>query len=79
MIERSVYHRAWQIWHRFPNALSIVLFAFFIGSVPLWVRSPYLVSTAIFIGMTTGAARDAQHILTVPPQLIVPALRSQGG
>jgi branched-chain amino acid transport system permease protein len=31
----------------------MVLFIAFVGSLPLWVKSPYLVSTAIFLGIST--------------------------
>ena len=53
MTRQPIYRRVEELWHRYPNACSMVLFAAFIGSVPLWVKSPYLVSTAIFIGIST--------------------------
>jgi len=40
-------------WRRYPNGISLVLFALAIGVLPLLIRSPYLVSTAIFIGIST--------------------------
>lgn len=41
------------LWQRYPNAASVLLCALALGSLPLWVRSPYLVSTAIFIGIAS--------------------------
>lgn len=40
-----------QLWQQAPNALGILLFALFLGTVPLWVHSSYLLSTGIFIGI----------------------------
>ena len=42
-----------QLWKRNPNVYGLVLFALIIGSLPLVVKSPYLLSTAIFIGIAT--------------------------
>ena len=40
-----------RLWSRYPNASAMVLFILFVGSVPLWIRSPYLLSTGVFIGI----------------------------
>lgn len=42
-----------QFWRRRPNIYGLILFALVVGSIPLWVKSPYLLSTAIFIGIAT--------------------------
>ena len=42
-----------RFWSRRPNIYGLLLFALFIASIPLWVRSPYLLSTGIFIGIAT--------------------------
>jgi branched-chain amino acid transport system permease protein len=42
-----------QVWSRHRNAFSLAIFILVIGLIPLWVRSPYLISTAIFIGIAT--------------------------
>ena len=41
-----------QLWSRYPNAFGMVLFILFVGTIPLWVRSSYLLSTGIFIGIS---------------------------
>ncbi len=46
MIEQS-------FWPRYANVLSLLAFALVAGSIPIWIRSPYLLSTAIFIGIFT--------------------------
>jgi branched-chain amino acid transport system permease protein len=35
------------------NALALLAFALVVGTLPLWLHSPYLLSTAIFIGIFT--------------------------
>lgn len=42
-----------RLWQHRPNAARIILFAIFVGSIPLWARSSQLLSTAIFIGIYT--------------------------
>lgn len=42
-----------RLFRRYPNVVGMVVFALFVGSVPLWIKSTYLVSTAIFIGIAT--------------------------
>lgn len=46
MIERS-------LWRRHSNALALAAFAAILGTIPLWIKSPYLLSTGIFIGIYT--------------------------
>jgi branched-chain amino acid transport system permease protein len=41
-----------QLWIRYPNVFGMVVFALFVGTIPLWVRSSYLLSTGIFIGIS---------------------------
>ena len=40
------------LWNRYPNAFGLVLFVLFVGTIPIWVRSNYLLSTGIFIGIS---------------------------
>ena len=40
-------------WSRYRNILTLVLFAAILGGIPLIVTSPYLLSTAVFIGIYT--------------------------
>jgi branched-chain amino acid transport system permease protein len=42
-----------RLWQQRPNLARMILFAVFIGSVPLWARSSQMLSTAIFIGIYT--------------------------
>ncbi|MCP4196202.1 MAG: branched-chain amino acid ABC transporter permease [Proteobacteria bacterium] len=42
-----------RFWSQRPNVYGLILFALFIASIPLWVKSSYLLSTAIFIGIAT--------------------------
>ena len=46
MIERSP-------WRRHRNALTLLVFALIVAAIPLVLTSPYLLSTAIFIGIFT--------------------------
>jgi branched-chain amino acid transport system permease protein len=36
---------------RHANAIALLAFILVIGTIPLWVKSPYLLSTAVFIGI----------------------------
>ena len=40
-----------QFWRRRPNAFALILLAIVVGSLPLWVKSSYLISTGIFVGI----------------------------
>lgn len=42
-----------RLWQRYPNAYGLALFALALALLPLWMTSPYLLSTAIFIGIAT--------------------------
>ena len=41
-----------QFWRRRPNASALMLLAIVVGSLPLWVKSSYLISTGIFVGIS---------------------------
>jgi branched-chain amino acid transport system permease protein len=42
-----------RFWQRHPNLVRMLLFIAVAGTLPLWVKSPYLLSTAVFIGIST--------------------------
>lgn len=42
-----------RLWQRYPNAFGIIALTLFIGTLPRWMTSPYLLSTFIFIGIST--------------------------
>ncbi len=42
-----------QLWGRRPNVYGLLLFTLVIGALPLFVSSPYLLSTGIFIGIAS--------------------------
>ncbi len=42
-----------RILRRYPNAAGIIVLGLFVGTLPGWVTSPYLLSTFIFIGIST--------------------------
>lgn len=44
--------KAKQIWRRAPNTFGLILFATVLALLPLWMSSPYMLSTAIFIGIS---------------------------
>lgn len=38
-------------WKRHANAFALLAFILVVGTIPLWIKSPYLLSTAVFIGI----------------------------
>jgi branched-chain amino acid transport system permease protein len=42
-----------RLWKRYPNAFGLTLFALALALLPLGMTSPYLLSTAVFIGIAT--------------------------
>jgi branched-chain amino acid transport system permease protein len=40
-------------WRRHSNAVGFLCFVLVAGSLPLWLKSPYLISTAVFVGIAT--------------------------
>jgi branched-chain amino acid transport system permease protein len=45
--------RLGRVWRRTPNLYGLLIFAAFIGILPLFMRSQYMLSTAIFIGIAS--------------------------
>lgn len=48
---RQLWRR--QLWRRYSNPIGVLCLVLVVGSLPLLIRSPYLISTAVFIGIST--------------------------